>query len=246
MTVGALALVGCRPDTVTLGFAPEVGDTYRYRYDIDLVLTRTVEGGPPDVTELRSTLTSAQEVLGIGPEGVLVEVALRSEASAPTTAVVLLDRAGSLQAIEEVEGLPAEAAGLSPVATVLASGATEPPERPLSPGDRWTIAGDDVLGEGRLVRLGVVDGQEVAVLTTSLVQAVDDAVVAGNSAVALEGELRSSTSTTFDLIDGAVREGSTTATGRVDLEVSPPPGTAGPAVPAAITYELRIRTVRLG
>ena len=42
------------------------------------------------MTELSSALISAQRVLEVTPDGVLVEVALRSDGSAPTTAVVLL------------------------------------------------------------------------------------------------------------------------------------------------------------
>lgn len=246
MAVASLVLLGCRPGTVTLGFEPEVGDSYRYRYEIDLVVTRTVVGESPEVTEISSTLTSTQEVLDATPEGVLVQVSLRSDGAAPTTAVVLLDRAGSLRAIEGADGLTVDEVGVPAAGRVLPSRYVEPPVRPLSPGDRWAIADGGVVGEGRLERLGVIDGQDVAVVTASLVQALRDDLVVSDSAVALAGDLRSRASTTFDLVDGAVREGSTASTGRVEVEISPPPGLTGAPVSAFIDYELRVRTVRLG
>ncbi len=63
--------------------------------------------------------------------------------------------------------------------------------------------------------------------------------------LALTGDLRSRSSTTFDLADGAVRQGRTTSTGAVDAEIAPPPGLAGVPVLGTISYELRVRTVRL-
>ena len=245
MAVASLALLGCRPDTVTLGFEPEVGAAYRYRYEIDLAVTRTVDGETPEVTEISSTLTSAQKVLEVTPDGVLVEVTIRSEGSAPTTAVVLLDRAGSLRAIEGADGLTVDEIGVPTADRVLSTGAVAPPEGPLSPGDRWAIAEGGAVGEGRLQRLGVIAGQDVAEVTASLVQTLRDDVVVSDSAVALDGALRSKASTTFDLVDGAVREGSTTSSGTVDVEISPPPGVTGAPVSASIDYELQVRTVRL-
>jgi hypothetical protein len=71
------------------------------------------------------------------------------------------------------------------------------------------------------------------------VETVDD------SEVSLDGRLRSTATTTFDLGDGAVRRASLRAHGRVDLLVAPPTGTDAPPVEATVSYELRVRTTRL-
>jgi hypothetical protein len=41
---GSGVFVGCRPNTVRLTFEPQVGATYRYVYEIEATITRTVEG----------------------------------------------------------------------------------------------------------------------------------------------------------------------------------------------------------
>jgi hypothetical protein len=203
-----------------------------------------VEGEAPETTELTTTLTSTQVVVERTAEGVVVEVTLVSEAAAPRTAVVVLDRAGSLQAIQQVEGLPVEALGL-PIGVVPAAGASDPPDRPLRVGDEWVIADSSVTGDARLERLGVVDDHDVAVVRASLVDALASEQTVDNSAVVLDGDLRSTTTTTFDLAGGAVRRGTLRAHGTVDVLVSPPFGMSVPPVDATITYELRVRTTRL-
>lgn len=245
MATGALALLGCRTDTVSLGFEPHEGDTYRYRYEIEATVTRTVAGSAPQTTDIATTVTSEQEVVELTAAGALVEVTLTSQGAAPRTAVVLLDRAGSLQAIQQIEGLPVDSLGLPPAGTLLASTATEPSNGPLTLGDRWTIADGGLTGEARLDRLGIVDDHEVAVVTTTLLDVLADTVTAEGSEVVLDGDLRSTTSTTFDLVDGAVRRGSTRSAGTVEVLVSPPLDVVAPPVEATITYELRVRTTRL-
>jgi hypothetical protein len=245
VATGAIALLGCRADTVTLGFEPTEGDTYRYRYEIEATVTRTVEGQAPEVTELVTELSSVQEVIERTEDGARVEVTLTSEGSAPRTAVVLLDRAGSLQAIQEIDGSSVESPGAPPVGALLAATATDPPDRPLAVGDRWRIADAAVTGDARLDRLGIVDGHEVAVVSASLVEVLADAVIVDGSDVVLDGDLRSTTSTTFDLVDGAVRRATSRSNGTVQVLVSPPAGVVVPPVAATITYELRVRTTQL-
>jgi hypothetical protein len=109
----ATALLGCRPDTVLLGFEPEVGATYRYRYELEGTITRTVEGEAPRTTSLQVTVESVQTVVDHSEAGTVLDVTLRSSAAArPSTATVTVDRAGSLQAIQQVDGLPPGTLGL--------------------------------------------------------------------------------------------------------------------------------------
>lgn len=245
VAASAITLLGCRADTVALGFEPTVGHTYRYRYEIEATVTRSVEGQAAEVTEIHTEVMSVQEVIERTADGATVEVTLTSEGSAPRQAVVLLDRAGSLQAIQEIEGLPVDAVGLPPVGALLASTATDPPDRPLAVGDRWTIVDGPLTGDARLARLGIVDDHDVAVVSATLVEVLADAMTVDGSDVVLDGDLRSSTSTTFDLADGAVRRSLARSTGTVEVLVSPPTGVVVPPVEATITYELRVRTTQL-
>lgn len=238
-------LLGCRPDTVSLRFEPREGATYRYRYEIEVSVTRTVEGDAPETTEVTTTLTSSQKVIKRTTEGTVVEVTLRSEGTAPRTAIVVLDRAGSLQAIEQIAGLPGAALGLPSTGGLLPSTATVPPEDPLSVGDDWTIADGPLTGEARLDRLGVVDGEDVAVITSDLREVLADVNTVEDSDVVLDGDLLSTTSTTFDLADGAVRRATVRSSGSVAVLVSPPVGVVVAPVEATVTYQLRVRTTRL-
>jgi hypothetical protein len=135
----ASLLLACRPNTVELQFEPEVGDVYRYEYVIEATITRTVEGDAPKTTELAVTVQSTQKVMEVTEDGALLEVTLRSSSSPnPSKATVQVDRAGSLEAIQQIDGLPADTSGLSTDA-LLAGAATKTPDRPLAVGDRWDI-----------------------------------------------------------------------------------------------------------
>ena len=244
IALGGAALVGCRSDTVSLGFEPPPGTAYRYRYEIEATVTRTVDGGDPTVTEVSVTIESEQEIREVTGDGVIAEVTLTTEGSAPRTSTVQLDRAGSLAAIQEVEGLPSESVGLSSEA-LFGTAAGAPPPDALTVGERWSITDGAVTGEARLDRLGVVDGHDVAVVTTDLLDAITDVVAVGGSEVTLDGEVVTTASTTFDLGDGAVREGQSRTSGTVDARIAPPTGIDAVPVVAVITFELRVRTTRL-
>ena len=244
MAAATVPLLACRPDTVSLRFEPRDGEAYRYRYEIEIRVTRTVEGEAPETTEVTSTLRSSQEVVERSDDGTVMEVTLTSDDGAPRTATVVLDRAGSLQAIVAVEGLPVELLGL-PSGALPTANVGEPPDRPLKIGDEWTISDGTLTGDARLERLGVVDDRDVAVVGASLTDVLTGAETVGDSEVTLDGDLESTTITTYDLRDGAVRRASLRADGTVDVVVAPPFGMAVPPVEATVSYELRVRTTRL-
>lgn len=242
----ALAVAACASEEVAVAFRPDPGAEYRFRYEITgTVTTTTDDGSPTEVTELATTLESDQEVLEVVAEGALVEVRLRQEGGAERTAVVALDRAGSLRSIETIEDLPVEAFGLPAAGSVEASDAAAPPAGPLTIGQRWAISEGALSGEARLDSLGVIDGHEVARVEAELDEAVDEATTAGGSAVRLDGSLRTRTTTTFDLDDGAVRRGRTTTTGTVRARIDAPPDIVSPPVTASIRYRLVVITTRL-
>ena len=243
---GATGLLACRPDTVRLGFEPDVGARYRYRYEIDATILRAVEGEEARTTHLAVTVESTQTVLEVNDEGALLEVTLTSSSSSlPTTATVQVDRAGSLQAIQQIGGLPATSVGLSTDA-LLAAAATETPDRPLAVGERWDVREGTITGDGRLDHLGVLQGDSTAVIEISLLEALNATEETRGSQVVLDGDLRTHATTAFDLVDGSVREGRTRSAGSVDVLVAPPTGVVAPAVEAAVTYELRVTTTRIG
>jgi hypothetical protein len=238
-------LFGCRPDTVHLGFDPAVGATYRYRYEIDTTITREVDGEAPRTTDLQVTVDSTQTVVELTEDGARLEVTLTSSgAAAESTATVVVDRAGSLQAIQQIDGLPTEETGLPAADALLSAAATRTPDRPLALGDRWTIAEGTITGEGRLDRLGVLDDEEAAVIETALLEVLRSTEQSGDSQVVLDGDLRTSATTAFDLDDGSVRHSRTRSTGIVDVLVAPPTGVIAPAVEAVVRYELRVTTTR--
>ncbi len=237
---------GCRGDDVRLGFEPAAGATYRYRYEVDATITRALEGEEPKTTSVHLTFRSHQTVLEQTDEGTRMEVTLSAPQSAPRTAEVVVDRAGSLQAIQQVEGLPADQIGLPSAAALLASTSVEPPTGPLSLGDTWDVALGVVSGRSRLDHFAVLDGARAAVVEMELVEVLTDTVSSGASEVVLDGDLRSSSRTAFDLSDGSVRRSRTRSHGRVDVLVSPPADVVAPAVEGEVTYDLRVTTTQIG
>src|SRR3546814_7185198 len=114
VALGAITVLGgCRDHTVDLRFRPATGTTYEYRDEIEATLSRSLDGEEPEVTELDTVLLVDQTILTADADGARVEVELRRDDGPATTAMVVLDRAGSLQAVEAVEGLAADAFGAS-------------------------------------------------------------------------------------------------------------------------------------
>ncbi len=246
----ALALVlaaplaaACREDTVAVAFEPEVGDVWSYRYEIDATVTTVLDGGSPMVTEIATTLLADQEVVQVTDDGVQAEVTLRRDGGAARTAEVRLDRAGSLQGLDLVSGEPLEVFGLSDLGGVLPTVAL--PDGRLAPGDRWAIDDGLATGTGRLVRLGVVDGREVAVVASDTRRPVAEVTPTQGTTAALEGELRARSTSTYDLGDGSLRRARSTARGDIEARIAPPSGVDAPAVPGTISYEVRVEVTRL-
>jgi hypothetical protein len=233
----------CRESTVTLDRSPAVGDRYSYRYELTATVSQSLEGAEPTRTDITTTIQADQEVLEVHAGGVRAEVTIRRDGGAPRRAVVRLDRAGALQGLELVEGQRPELLGLDDLGAVLS---TVPlPAGPLSPGARWTIDDGGVSGAGRLVRLGVIDGRDAAVVRTDTTQPVDEISPAGDTTAALEGRLRSRTTTAYDLDDGSVRRASSRTEGEVRARIDPPPGVDAEPVLGTITYAVRVRVTRL-
>jgi hypothetical protein len=244
LLAGAVALLGgCDPDTVTLDARPEVGDRASHRYELEATITRSLDDDEPTASDVDITIETQAEVLAVTPEGVRAEVTIRRKGAEPTTAQVLLGPGGTLESLELVEGLPADAAALGGFGGLLGAAAA-PPEGPLRPGARWEIDEDGVTGEGRLDRLGIEDGREVAVVSTRVIESLADAdSEAGASA--LESEIRTRATVTYDLADGTVRGSESTSSGSVEALIEPPAGVTAEPVRATIRFDVTVRVVRL-
>jgi hypothetical protein len=241
LLAGALlvAAAGCGADTVRLDSRPEVGDRSRHRYELEATITRSLEGEPSEVSEVDVTVETEAEVVEVTADGVRAEVTIRREGAEPTTAQVLLGRGGTLEGLELVEGLPPEATVLGGLEAVLGT-ADIPPDVPLRPGQRWLISDGAVAGEGRLQRLGVVDGEHVAVVRTAVAEPLSP-----TAASALDGELRTRATTSYDLADGSIRRSTSASKGTVEAVIQPPAGVDAQPVHATIRYDVEVRVVRL-
>lgn len=241
----ALAAVGaCQPGTVRIDARPSVGERSRYRYEIVATITRAIEGDKPTTSEVATTLVADQKVTAVTDAGIEADVTLRRDGAATRTARVLLDRRGAIRSIELVAGLDSAGLGLSQLGSLLPP-SVSPPTRALAPGARWTIKEDALRGTGRLTRLGVVDGADVAVVRTSLSEAIDDAVTSGTSTATLTGSLRSVSTAAYDLGDGSTRRSTARSRGTVQARIEPPPWIQAQPVLGTITYDIKVEAVRL-
>ncbi len=236
-------LAACQEGTVALAFAPDAGDVWSYRYEIDATVTTVLDGGEPTVTEIATTLLADQEVVQVSEDGVRAEVTLRRDGGAARTVEVRLDRAGSLQGVDLVSGQALDVFGLSDLGGVLPTVAL--PGGDLAPGDSWAIDDGLATGTGRLVRLGVVDGRDVAVIESDTRRAIEEVTPTQSTTAALEGILRAVSTSSYDLEDGSLRRSQSTARGEVAAHIAPPSGVDAPAVPGTISYEVRVEVTRL-
>lgn len=245
LAVGAVAVVGCRDHTVSVAYAPTVGDTYDYRYEIEATVTRSLEGQEPEVMRIDTELVARQQVRAVTDDGARIRLQLAREGGATRTAVAILDRAGTLEGVELVEGLSAAVSGLADEGSLIPTLAG-PPDRPLAPGDRWEVRQGQRRGEGRLERLGVIDGSDVAVVRTTATEDLARSVQAGASDTEVTGRVRSGATTSYDLHDGAIRRSRSWSRGEIDAEIEPPRGVRAEPVQATIRFEVSVRVTREG
>ena len=258
-----VALTACRDDTVRVTFRPAVGAVYRYEVTVRSHSEVRITGEKPDIRDEEVVLQSEHTVLDAGPDGVRVRVILGDASGSVRTFVVVFDRAAQLESVEaddaaavaetDAPGTDAAAFGIS---EIFPAAAGAPPDRRLAPGERWAV--DDtvavpgsvgeakLLGEGRLVELGIDDGEEVARLATSAVLRLQVAQQdEGGETVLLDGEQVTEQRATHDLADGAVRSASSTTTGTFALEIEPPFGQLRDAVRGTLEVRVTSKTVRL-
>jgi hypothetical protein len=244
LVAGLAALGACRAPTVRIHADPHVGDRARYRYEIDATVTRALEGAKATTTAVTTTLLVDQKVVALTDDGVEADVTLHRDGAAARTARVVLDNTGAIRGIELVAGLTSDGLGLAQLGSLLPP-TMAPPAVPMAPGERWSISKGSLDGHGRLLRLGVVDGADVAVVRTTLSDVVDDSVTGGASAARLTGRLRSTSTITYDLEDGSARRSAARSRGTVRARIEPPAGIDAAPVRGTISYDIRVRATRL-
>ena len=250
-----LSLTGaCKPDTVRVAFRPAADARYRYAVEVRSEAETQIADREPRRTVDRFLLQAEHDILEAGPQSSTVEIRLERADIGTRTFVARLDRAGQLAEVERIEGLPAQVLGELGISEIFPAAAGAPPDRPLSPGDRWTIdapvdlpglAPGRLRGRGRLTALGVVDGREVATIESVVDLTVPQGVVDAGGRFVLGGTQSTTSTATHSLADGAVQEVRAVTRGRFDLTVLPPEGTAGPSVPGTLVVEVRSHTRRV-
>lgn len=257
LVAAALALIGtaCREDTVRLSYQPRPGDRYSYRVEVQAEAVTTVGDEAPRRTQNTNVFESEQSVLDAGPSGTRVQVRLRELGGLPRNFVVRLDRAAQLAEVQSIEGLPASALGGLGLSEIFPAAAGAPPDQPLSPGSRWAIdepvqlaspEQSRLAGEGRLAKLGVVDGREVATVVSTYRLPVQRTAVERRSRLELSGSQDTNASTTYDLKDGSVVSVEARTNGTYGVMLLPPDGTPGTPIPGKLTVEVRSVTRRVG
>ncbi len=248
-------LAACSPGTVTISFRPSVGTRYRHEVRVHSVTTIRLAGSPPEETVDDALLVTESTVLPGPPGEVRVEVRLRQEGTADRTFVVRFDRGAQLAGVETVEGLPPSVLGPGALPHILPGAPGAPPDRPLSPGERWTIdtpvglpgaAPARISGSGRLVELGLLDGRKVASTRAETRVPLTRTAQLRGTTVRLEGVETSEGTAIRAISDGAVERARTETRGefRVTLSPTAPEQIVAP-LDGTLTIEVRSRTRRL-
>ena len=258
LALAAVALTSaaaCQDNTVRLSYQPEPGDRYAYRIEVEAVSTSTLAEQAPRRTQSTTVFEAEHSVLEASPSGSRVQVRLNEEGGLPRTFVVRLDRAAQLAEVQSIEGLPASALSGLGLSEIFPAAAAAPPDRSLSPGSRWAIdepvqvaspEASRLVGWGRLARLGVVGGREVATVESSYNLPVRRTAQERRNQLTLSGAQDTNASTSYDLEDGSVVRVDARTHGAYDIVLLPPEDTPGTPIPGKLEVEVRSITRRVG
>lgn len=253
VTAGALLVGACRPDGVHLGFRPAPGAHYSYRVEVHAEVTTRI--GADGQTQRRvddDVLFADHAVLSAGGRSSRVEVRLHGPGQPSRTFVVSLDRFAQLAEVQTIEGLPASALGTLGLSEIFPAAAGAPPDRLLSPGERWRIDEPVALpgaspsrlqGEGRLVELGVVAGREVARVDSTFRLPVARSSEESQGRIVLNGEQVVHSRSLSGVADGAVEEVRTDTRATYTLQLLPRGSDS--SVPGELIVVVRSVTKRL-
>lgn len=247
-------LTGCAPDTVRVSYRPPVGALYRHEVRVHSVTTIRLAGSPPEETVDDALLLTEDTVLSAGPGEVRVQVRIRQAGKADRTFVVRLDRAAQLAGVETVEGLPQSVLEPGALPQILPGAPGAPPDRPLAPGERWTIdapagmpgnGGARVMGSGRLVELGLLDGRKVASTRARTRVPLTNTTQLRGSVLSLDGAETTEGTATRTLDDGAVERATAVTRGEFRVRLVPSADEQAIPVEGTLSIEVRSETRRL-
>jgi len=253
LLAAALVAGACRPDGVRLAFRPRRGAHYSYRVEVHAEVVTRIGDEPAQRRVDDDVLFADHAVLEAGAHNSRVQVLLRGKDQPTRTFVVRLDRAAQLAEVQTIEGLPASALGTLGLSEIFPAAAGAPPDRLLSPGERWRIdepvalpgaARSRLKGEGRLVELGVVGGRHVARVDNTFRLPVQRTGDEEQGRIVLSGDETVHSVSTSDVADGAVEQVETETTGTFQLTLIPT-GSTGPGVPGQLDVVVRSVTKRL-
>jgi len=254
VTLLGMGLTACQTGAdVRLTFRPVQGSQAAYRLTVHSASTVRLGDAAPREQEDEAVFTARHTVLAVSLRGVHVEVALRRPGSPERTFVVRFDADGTLQGVEQVEGLPVDVLGDVGLAELAPAAAAVPQDEPLRLGQRWTIdeqlavAGVEagrLTGTGRLVRVHQEGGRRLAVVTTTVDLPLRRRSSLPEGTLALDGRQTTRSTTTYDLADGTVVEARSTTHGEFDLRLEPPVGRDAPAVTGTLVLDVRSDTRR--
>lgn len=248
------ALAACAPGTVRVSYRPPVGARYRHEVRVHSVTTIRLAGSPPEETVDDAVLLTEDTVLSAGPGEVRVQVLLRQAGEADRTFLVRLDRAAQLAGVEAVEGLPPSVLEPGALPQILPGAPGAPPDRPLAPGERWTIdapagtpsnGGARVVGSGRLVELGLLDGRKVASTRARTRVPLTNTARLRGSTLSLDGTETTEGTATRTLADGAVERATTVTRGEFRVRLAPSGDEQAVSVDGTLSIEVRSETRRL-
>jgi len=250
----ALTLTGCEKQAVRVVFRPGVGAIYRYEIRVQSTTTTYLGDAPPERSVDDVVLESRDTVLDSSPDAVRMRVELKRDGSPDRTFVVRFDRGALLSGVEAVDGLTPGVLGPSGLPEFLPAAATAPPDRALSPGERWKIDATStpsggnparIVGTGRLVKVTSAGGRKVASIKADTTLPLSSTTRLGDATAAIEGTETTSSTATRALADGAVVESTSVTAGTFRLALRANPGEQAAPVPGTMSVEIRSQTRRL-
>jgi hypothetical protein len=252
--VVAAALGGCRSDTVRISFKPPKGARYRYDVRVQALTRSTLADTATRKSPTDDFVVHAEHrVVAVGRTDTEVEVKLDIPGVGRRAFTALFDRGAQLSRIQSIEGVPAEALGQLGLSEIL-PGAAGAPQRPLAPGDRWTInsnaelvggPGSRLRGEGRLVELGVIRGRSVATIESRYRLPVKRTTTTGEATIELQGTQATVVRTVRALGDGSVESAKAITRAEYAVTLTPPQGSVGAPVTGRLNVEVRSTTSRV-
>jgi len=242
-------LTACETEAVHVGFRPEAGASYRYEINVQSVTTTVLGDEAPERSVDEVRLESRDTVLSAAPEEVRVQVQLRRAGSPDRTFQVRFDRGGRLAGVDAVDGLPPAVLGPVGLPEFLPAAATAPPDRPLSPGEKWKIEASPtpstrLEGTGRLVKVMTAGGRKVASIKADTSVPLSSTSQVGDATVTITGTERTESTAVRALADGVVEEASSVTTGSYNLVLTPVTGSGAPVL-GTMSVEIRAQTKRL-